>query len=45
VLADYEDGVRHGVSGTPTFYINGIELVGAQPLGAFEDIIDEELGR
>lgn len=45
VLADYDDGLRYGVSGTPTFYINGIELVGAQPLREFEDIIDEELGR
>ncbi len=33
-----------GVSGTPTFFINGRRLVGAQPSVAFERIIDEELG-
>jgi protein-disulfide isomerase len=32
-----------GVSGTPTFYINGRQLVGAQPFAAFKTIIDEEL--
>lgn len=28
--------------GTPTFFINGRKLVGAQPIDAFEAIIDEE---
>lgn len=30
-------------SGTPTFYINGQQLVGAQPLTSFKAIIDAEL--
>lgn len=32
-----------GVTGTPTFFINGIPMVGAQPLSQFVSIIDEEL--
>jgi len=32
-----------GVSGTPTFFINGIALVGAQPLAQFRSVIDGEL--
>jgi protein-disulfide isomerase len=32
-----------GASGTPTFFINGKKLVGAQPFDAFKAIIDDEL--
>ncbi len=32
-----------GVNSTPTFFINGIALVGAQPLSVFQDVIDREL--
>jgi len=32
-----------GVSGTPTFFINGKKLVGAQPFAAFQKLIDEHL--
>ncbi len=32
-----------GVTGTPMTYINGISLSGAQPLSAFEKVIDTEL--
>jgi len=45
VRADYELGERMGVNSTPTFYINGRALVGAQPFDAFKLIIDEELSR
>jgi protein-disulfide isomerase len=31
--------------GTPTFYINGRRLVGAQPIEKFQAIIDEEIAR
>ena len=34
---------RSGANGTPTFFINGRELVGAQPAVAFEKIIDDEI--
>jgi len=32
-----------GASGTPTFYINGQQIVGAQPFASFKAIIDAEL--
>ncbi len=32
-----------GIQGTPSFSINGRVLVGAQPLGVFEQAIEEEL--
>lgn len=40
---DLADGQAVGVSGTPTFFINGKMLVGAQPFEAFKEIIDAEL--
>jgi protein-disulfide isomerase len=40
---DMVEGTRVGVEGTPTFFINGHRLVGAQPLEAFTAIIDREL--
>jgi protein-disulfide isomerase len=38
-----QEGVKLGITGTPTFFINGRMLTGAQPLEAFSRIIDEEL--
>jgi len=32
-----------GANGTPTFFINGRMVVGAQPLEAFKAVVDEEL--
>jgi len=32
-----------GIQSTPTFFINGLALVGAQPLSSFQQIIDKEL--
>lgn len=43
VDADIAEAKALGVSGTPTFFINGRILVGAQPLEAFQRVIDEEL--
>ncbi len=34
-----------GASGTPTFYINGQQLVGAQPFASFKAVIDAELAK
>jgi protein-disulfide isomerase len=42
---DIEDGQGVGVSGTPTFFINGRVLSGAQPFEAFKQVIDEELAK
>ena len=43
VRKDMNDGRAAGVSGTPTFFINGEELAGAQPFGVFEQIIEKKL--
>ena len=32
-----------GATGTPTFFINGTKVVGAQPFPAFKTVIDQEL--
>jgi len=43
VQGDIQEGSTAGVSGTPTFFVNGLELVGAQPYSAFQQVIDAEL--
>jgi protein-disulfide isomerase len=45
VHQDVAEGTRLGVTGTPTFFVNGRLLVGAQPLAAFVGVIEEELAR
>jgi protein-disulfide isomerase len=45
VKDDLALGQAVGVQGTPTFFINGQRLVGAQPFGAFKAIIDTELSQ
>ncbi|MGH7917729.1 MAG: thioredoxin domain-containing protein [Candidatus Binataceae bacterium] len=45
IRKDMAEGTRLGVTGTPTFFINGRELVGAQPPSAFDDIIKDELAQ
>ena len=42
---DLKQGQAAGVSGTPTFVINGHKLVGAQPADAFKKVIDDELAK
>jgi protein-disulfide isomerase len=36
-------GEKLGVTGTPAFFINGIQLTGAQPFEEFKSVIDQEL--
>lgn len=43
VDADIADGAKYGVSGTPSFFVNGKQLVGAQPFEKFKALIDSEL--
>jgi protein-disulfide isomerase len=43
VMADIESGKAVGVKSTPTFFVNGKLVAGAQPLAVFSEIIDEEL--
>src|SRR5512146_1941267 len=45
IAKDAEEGRKAGLSGTPGFFINGIELSGAQGQEAFNRIIDDELAR
>jgi protein-disulfide isomerase len=43
--ADSAAGQSFGVEGTPSFFINGKILVGAQPFSEFKSLIDAELKR
>jgi protein-disulfide isomerase len=45
ILEDYNIGGQDGVSGTPTFFINGTMVVGAQPFEEFQRVIEEELAK
>ncbi|MBI5481998.1 MAG: thioredoxin domain-containing protein [Deltaproteobacteria bacterium] len=45
VEADARLAAALGISGTPSFVINGRKLVGAQPVDAFVTVIDEEVAR
>jgi protein-disulfide isomerase len=40
---DAKQGAAVGASGTPTFFVNGKSIVGAQPFSAFQPLIDEAL--
>jgi protein-disulfide isomerase len=44
VEKDLAEAAAVGANSTPTFFINGRRLEGAQPLENFKAIIDEELG-
>ena len=43
VTEDLNYAVELGVQSTPTFFINGLYLVGAQPYTTFKKLIDQEL--
>jgi protein-disulfide isomerase len=45
IRKDMAEGNSLGVTGTPTFFINGRQLVGAQPPPKFNEVIDDELAR
>lgn len=45
VSTDLADGQKAGVNGTPSFFVNGMPLVGAQPYTAFKTLIDQELAK
>jgi protein-disulfide isomerase len=42
---DFQEGADLGLTGTPSFFINGRQLVGAQPLATFQKIVDGELAK
>jgi protein-disulfide isomerase len=43
ISQDSAQGTQLGASGTPTFFINGRQIVGAKPPEVFRRVIDEEL--
>jgi len=43
VTADFEYASSIGISSTPTFFINGVALIGAQPFEVFQEVIELEL--
>jgi protein-disulfide isomerase len=43
IRSEQAQGQSLGVTGTPTFFINGRQLVGAQPVDKFSAIVDQEL--
>lgn len=45
VKADVEEGKKINVKSTPTFFVNGQLISGAQPLEVFSQLIDEELAK
>jgi protein-disulfide isomerase len=43
VESDYQFAAELGIRSTPTFFINGLAVIGAQPYEVFQQIIDQEL--
>jgi protein-disulfide isomerase len=43
VDADQAEAGKVGANGTPTLFVNGRKIVGAQPFENFKKLIDEEL--
>jgi protein-disulfide isomerase len=43
VATDANFAINLGIRSTPTFFINGLAVVGAQPLDVFKQVIDKEL--
>ncbi|HMZ07862.1 MAG TPA: DsbA family protein [Anaerolineales bacterium] len=43
IAQDMDFALNLGVQSTPTFFVNGLAVVGAQPLDTFQQIIDKEL--
>jgi len=43
IQKDSDFAINLGISSTPTFFINGLAIVGAQPLDVFQQVIDKEL--
>ncbi len=41
--ADKKEAAKLGSSGTPGFFVNGLNLKGAKPFEAFKEVIDKEL--
>ncbi len=45
IKSSFDEGMAAGVTGTPSFFVNGRMLVGAKPIEEFKAIIDEEIAK
>jgi len=45
VTDDEQEAQKLGINGTPTIFVNGLSLVGAQPYDSFKSLIDKELSK
>ena len=45
VQKDAADAAKVGASGTPTSFVNGVKLEGAEPFDRFKTLIDQELAK
>jgi len=43
IQEDMDFALNLGVRSTPTFFVNGLAVVGAQPFDVFKQLIDQEL--
>jgi protein-disulfide isomerase len=43
IQADMDFANNLGVNSTPTFFVNGLAIIGAQPLSTFTSVIDKEM--
>jgi len=43
IKQDYQDGLDLGITSTPSFFINGELIAGAQPYSVFSEVIDRKL--
>jgi protein-disulfide isomerase len=43
IQEDLDFALNLGIRSTPTFFINGLAVVGAQPIDVFTQVIDQEL--
>jgi protein-disulfide isomerase len=41
IKANFEEGVKIGIQGTPTFYVNGVKIDNPESIEAFEKIISD----
>ncbi len=45
INSEVEQGTSVGVKSTPTFFVNGMVITGAQAIEVFSELIDQELGK
>jgi protein-disulfide isomerase len=45
VEADFSYAAGLGVQSTPTFFVNGLAVIGAQPYQVFSSLVEQELGK